>query len=364
MNERDAFIALNMMSSVGPVTVRALMDLLGSAADIFSANEERLLAANGVGKAAARAILEQRDTVDWETECVRTEDAGARIVTPLDGEYPDPLKAIHDPPLALYVRGTLEHRDQHGVAVVGMRRPTHYGRRCAEQLASQLASAGFTVTSGLAAGIDTAAHEGCLKAHGRTVAVLGGALDHVYPKSNIGLADRISETGAVISEFPFGRAPDKTTFPMRNRIVSGISRGVLVVEAGAKSGALITARMAIEQGRAVFAMPGRVDSSSSRGPHALLKGGARLVETVEDILAEFEFLLPRIGKDAVAAPLPQPELSDDERTLVTLLEDGPEDTDSLIRRAGLPPSTVGALLIGLEMKRMIRMLPGHIVESR
>ena len=363
MTEREAYIALNMMENVGPVTVRSMAGVLGSVPAILEAEEEALIGAPGIGRGIAQSILDQRGRTDVATELERAESAGAHVITPADAEYPAPLKEIHDPPLALYVRGALENRDRHSIAVVGTRRPTHYGRRSAELLAGQLARAGMTVTSGLALGIDTAAHQGALRAQGRTVAVLGGALDCLYPPSNAGLAGDIAERGAVLSEFPFGRRPDKTTFPMRNRIVSGLSLGVLVVEADRRSGAMITAREALEQGRSVLAVPGRIDSPSSRGCHALIRDGARLVSSVDDVLAEFEFLFTGCPGTEAEKPRVTADLSDEERAILDCLEEGEQQVDGLIRDSGLAPGRVSALLIGLEMKKMVRMLPGRSVEK-
>jgi DNA processing protein len=365
MTEREAYIALNMMEKVGPVSVRSLSGRLGSAAAIFEAAPEDLTGAPGVGREPVRAILAQRGTVDWAGEQRRAAEAGARIVTQTDDEYPRRLREIHDPPLAFYLRGELQSRDDHALAVVGTRRPTHYGRACAERFGAELARAGFTVVSGLAQGIDTAAHEGALKVKGRTLAVLGGGLDRLYPPENEELARRIAASGAVLTEYPFGRQPDKTTFPVRNRIVSGLSMGILVVEAGETSGAMITADQALQQGRSVFAVPGRIDAPTARGPHRLIKQGARLVESAEDVLQEFEFLFPQGVKAAPAAEGrgPRPVTSADEDAILRQLADGELDVDGIIRGTKLSPATVSALLIGLEMKRMVRMLPGRIVEA-
>jgi DNA processing protein len=220
------------------------------------------------------------------------------------------------------------------------------------------------VNSGLARGIDTAAHEGALKGGGRTLAVLGGALDKFYPPENRILAEKIAEQGAVISEFPFGREPDRTTFPMRNRIVSGLSMGVVVVEAGIKSGALHTANAAAEQGRTIFAVPGRIDSAFSGGSHQLIKTGAKLVEDVDDILQEFEFLIPKKKQEVELDLMMRPEvqLSAEEQAIVKALAPGEQDVDTLARLVELPAAKISALLIGLEMKRVIRMLPGRMVE--
>ena len=361
MTDREAYIALNMTGNIGPVGVRNLVDRLGSVEAIFAADAATLAQGRGIGPETARALVESRRQMDWAGEMERAEREGVRLVTPVDAEYPRALLEIHDPPLALYVRGTLQSRDCHALAIVGTRHPTHYGRECAERMAYRLSKVGYTIVSGLAFGIDACAHEGTLKAKGRTWAVVGSALDCLYPSAHRDLADRIALRGAVISEFPFGRKPDRTTFPMRNRIVSGMTQGVIVVEAGLKSGALITARQALEQGRSVMAVPGRVDSPVSRGTHALLKQGARLVETMDDVLEEFEFLFPRA---ALAPPEPtvQPELTDAERRAIQAVEGGANHVDALIRETGLDVGSVSSLLISLEMKKMLRMLPGRRVE--
>lgn len=362
MEEREAYIALNMMEKVGPVCVRSLVSALGSATAIFDAGRESLKTARGIGNELADAIIAQRDKIDWKGEIERAGQHGARLVTPLDGEYPAQLKEIHDPPLALNVCGRLESRDKHAIAVVGTRHPTHYGAEIAGRMGFELAKAGFVVVSGLAQGIDTAAHKGALKAKGRTIAVIGSGIDVIYPPANKDLAKEIGETGALISEFPFGRQPDKTTFPIRNRIVSGLSMGALVVEASQKSGAMITANQALEQGRSVFAVPGRIDSPASVGTNSLIKNGARLVSSVEDIFKEYEFLIPPARGAGAASPLPRPKLSAEEEAIVACLEGGGVDVDCLIRGSGLRPSAVNSLLIGLEMKRVVKLLPGRMVE--
>jgi DNA processing protein len=361
VEDRLAYIALNMMEHVGPVGVRSMRERLGSVAAILDAPADELMRADGVGPAMARHITEQRGRIFPQDELDRAARLDARILTPLDAEYPRALLEIHDPPLALYIRGSLTTGDRHAVAVIGTRRPTTYGREVAQRLSYQLAGAGFTVNSGLARGIDTCAHRGALKAGGRTVAVLGGALDSIYPPENEELAGEIARQGAVLSELPLGRKPDKTTFPMRNRIVSGMSRGVLVVEANSTSGALITARQAAEQGRSIFAVPGRIDSPASQGTHRLIRDGARLVEGVEDVLQEFEFLLPAAKHDMSAGSQRRPAASPDEQRILDLLGEEETDVDSVIRSSGLAPARVNALLIGLEMKKLLKMLPGRVV---
>lgn len=361
MNSRTAYIALNMIPGIGPVGVRVLVSRLGSPEAIFAAGVAELAEVPGVARDQVAALVAQRERVDPDGEEQRAAALGARLVTPVDEEYPRPLRTIHDPPLALYVVGTLQARDEHAVALVGSRRTTHYGSETAERLAYQLAAQGVTVVSGLARGIDTAAHRGALKAGGRTLAVLGGGLDCLFPPENAVLAQQIERQGAVLTEYPLGRQPDKTTFPYRNRIISGLALGVVVVEAGVTSGAMITAAQAAEQGRTVFAVPGRIDSIGSQGPHRLLKEGAKLVETVDDILEEFGELI-RVPRTAQAAGGARPQLSAQESALLAVLENEKEmDIDALIRRADLKPAEVGALLIGLEMKRLVRMLPGRRV---
>ena len=362
MNEREAYIALNMMERIGPIAVRSLISVLGSACAIFSCSRSELMAADGIGRENADAILAQREMLDWRGELDKVEALGARILTRVDSEYPEALSQIHDPPLAITVKGTLRCRDSHAIAIVGMRRASHYGRDVAEQMGYGLAKAGLVVVSGLAKGIDTAAHKGALRSGGRTIAVLGSGFDYLYPAENQELAEEIAGSGAVISEFPCSRSPDKTTFPMRNRIVSGLSKGVLVVEAGSRSGALITVNQALEQGRSVFAVPGRIDSRGSSGPHSLIRTGAILVNCIDDVLEEFDGLLPASAGRSTPAEQPMPELSEEQETLVQLIRTGEQQVDGLIRSSGLRAARVSSLLIGLEMMRVIRMLPGRIVE--
>jgi DNA processing protein len=318
----------------------------------------------GIGPKLARNLVEGARTLDVPGEEDRARRMGVDIITPLDEAYPPSLKEIHDPPLALYVKGTLEPKDRHAIALVGSRRCTHYGRMMADRLGYELGRVGYTVISGLARGIDTAAHQGALKSGGRTLAVLGGALDRLYPAENRDLARAITKQGAVMAEYPLGREPDRTTFPYRNRVVSGMCMGVVVVEAPPRSGSLITAEMAMEQGRSVFAVPGRVDTSQSRGCHQLIKNGARLVENVDDILEEFEALIPKEQAERARAVSRRPDvkLSAEEAQIVQALGGGPLDVDALSHRAALDMAALNARLLGLEMKRVVRMLPGRVVE--
>jgi DNA processing protein len=251
------------------------------------------------------------------------------------------------------------------LAIVGSRSTSHYGISAADRLAYQLGQVGFTVVSGLARGTDTAAHSGALKSSGRTIAVLGGAIDCLYPPENEALADQIAKQGAVISEYPMGRQADRMTFPYRNRIISGLSMGVLLIESAVKGGSMHTADAAMEQGRTVFALPGRIDSPGARGPHRLIKNGAKLVESLDDILEEYEFLIPpseRETPDAATAARPDVPMTETESKIAEALWDEPLDMDSLGRETGLKTQELSGILLGLEMKRVVRMRPGRMVE--
>lgn len=363
MTPREAYIVLNQIEGIGPVRVRMLCEALGSPETVLEATGEQLAAVRGIGPKLAEAIRIQRGRLDAAREEAAAQRLGAQLITPLDPDYPSPLKTIYDPPLCLYVRGQWTPQDAQALAVVGTRRASHYGLAQAERLAYQAAKAGFTIVSGLARGIDAAAHRAALKAGGRTLAVLGGALDQLYPPEHRDLAEEIAGHGALISEFPLGRAPDRTTFPYRNRIISGLARGVLVVEADLDSGAMQTAEQALEQGRSVMAVPGRVDLEGSRGPHRLIQNGAKLVADLSDILREFEFLFPPAEQARLLRQQDARQrltLAPGEEKLVRALWPEPEmDFDDLIRRTGLSSAQLLTISMQLEMKRIIRRMPGR-----
>lgn len=372
MTPREAYIALNMIDEVGPVRVRALLERFGTPQAILCACRQDLMQVEGVGADVAGNITSWREHVDLDAELARIEKAGIRVVTREEADYPKNLREIYDPPLVLYVKGSLGEGDALAMAVVGSRRTTLYGQEMARKLAFQLARVGVTVVSGLARGIDTAAHRGALQAKGRTVAVIGCGIDTVYPAENKKLADELVENGgAVVTEFPFGVKPDRQNFPMRNRIISGWAMGVVVVEANLRSGALITAAQAAEQGRQVFAVPGRADSILSRGTNKLIKDGAKLTEDVEDILCEFEYLLPPDARKQQVANAPQGggirpalKLTEMEEKLMALIGDDEVAMDEIIRGSGLTSASVSATLLGLEMKRLVRQLPGKVFARR
>lgn len=363
MNSREAYILLNMVEGIGPVRVRSMCAALGSPEAVLNASAQVLSGVRGIGPKVAEGIVSQRKDLDAAREEKAAAKHGAQLITPVDAEYPKALKNIYDPPLCLYVRGRLDAQDSQALAIVGTRRASHYGSAQADRLSYQAAKAGFTIVSGLARGIDTVAHKAALKAKGRTLAVLGGAIDKLYPAENRELADEIARHGALISEFPLGREPDRTTFPYRNRVVSGLSKGVLVVEAGVDSGAMNTAEQALEQGRSVLAVPGRVDMDNARGPHRLIQNGARLVQGLPDILKEFEFLFPPAEQARLVRQQDARQrltLAPAEQTVVKALWTEPElDFDVIIRRTGLSSAQLMTLSMQLEMKRVIRRLPGR-----
>lgn len=363
MDSHEAFITLNLIDGVGPVRVRQLLEHFREPGAILDASLNDLLQVNGIGEETARAIANWRSTVPLEAELKRIAEYGCRVVIQSDAEYPELLKQIYDPPMVLYIRGQLLPKDKNAVAMVGSRLTTHYGIETARKLAYQLGYLGVTVVSGGARGIDTAAHQGALSGQGRTVAVLGTGINVVWPAENKELYDRIAANGALITQFPFNRPGDKQSFPIRNRIVAGMTLGTVVVEANLTSGALITANFSNEYGRQVFAVPGRIDSPRSKGCHELIKKGAKLCEGAEDILSEFEYLFPASNKPASPAQtgvLPALELSENEQRVYDTLNHEEINIDEVIRQSGLPTSAVTVALLSLEMKRLIRQLPGKM----
>jgi DNA processing protein len=363
MASREALVALNLIEHVGPVRVRQLLDHFGEAPRILSASRADLLRVRGIGEDTAEAIANWEKTVDLSGELQRISDFGCRILTQADGDYPESLRQIYDPPVVLYVKGSLTAKDKNAVAMVGSRTTTHYGLEVARKLAYQLAYVGVTVVSGGARGIDTAAHQGALAARGRTVCVLGTGINLVTPPENAELFERIAANGALLTQFPFNRRPDKQSFPIRNRLVAGMTLGTVVVEANLTSGALITANFATEYGRQVFAVPGRIDSPRSKGCHDLIKKGAKLCEGAEDILSEFEYLFPasnRPPSPGDTGVLPALTLSENEQKVYDVLGDEELTIDDVIRRSGLPSSAVSVALLSLEMKRVVKQLPGKL----
>ncbi|WP_235905353.1 DNA-processing protein DprA [Tautonia marina] len=357
-------LCLAMIPGIGPLTSRALLDSFGSAGKVLSASLADLKRVPGVGPKLAEKIVSARRDLDPEVELQRCRQQGVRPIPFDDPEYPEPLKSISDPPALLYVRGTLLPTDSLAIALVGARKATPYGMRIAERLAGSLARVGLTVVSGLARGIDAAAHRGALRAGGRTIGVLGNGLGSIYPPEHAELAAEVAASGAVVSEQPMEQKPLAGLFPQRNRLIAGLCLGVVVVEAAPRSGSLSSAHHAMEQNREVFAVPGPIDSITSRGCHALIRDGARLVETVDDILEE---LGPLARAVSVSSEPEAPEvrhpaelsLTDHERAVLGHLDDLPRGIDELIVRTGLAPSQVMATMAILEMRRLIRRNAGN-----
>jgi DNA processing protein len=363
MDSRKAFVALNMIEHVGPVRARLLLEHFGDAPKILAASKSQLLRVRSIGEETAEAIATWEKTIDLAGELKRISDFGCHVLISSDENYPASLREIYDPPLVLYVKGALTAKDKNAVAMVGSRQTTHYGIETARKLAYQLAYVGVTVVSGGARGIDTAAHQGALSAKGRTVAVLGTGINLIFPPENAELFERIAANGAVITQFPFNRPADKQSFPIRNRIVAGMTLGTIVVEANLSSGALITANFATEYGRQVFAVPGRIDSPRSKGCHDLIKKGAKLCEGAEDVLSEFEYLFPasnRPPSPGETGVLPALELSANEQAVFATLDHEERSIDEVIRQSHLPSSAVSVALLSLEMKRLVKQLPGKM----
>jgi DNA processing protein len=360
MTSQEALVALNMLPKIGPVRVRRLLEAFGdSPASILGAAKDRLMRVDGIGEETAKILHGWQDHADPGTEIREAAARGISIITQEDEDYPAPLLESYDPPLLLYVWGKLEARDKHAISVVGSRRATHYGMQATKKLSYQIAQAGFTIISGLARGIDTAAHEAAVAANGRTIAVLGSGLAKLFPPENLALAEKIaSGFGAVVSEFPLHTSPDKQTFPMRNRIVAAWARAVLVVECPAWSGSLITANLASEYGKPIFAVPGPIDKPTSAGCNQLIRDGATLVADASHLLDDLGEL-PFTRKASVAEPAAEiPELPEEEAAVFAAVMVDESPVDMIIERSGLPAHVVTATLMKLEMRRLVRAFPG------
>jgi DNA processing protein len=359
MTPTEACIALNMLPTMGPVRLRRLLEVFATPERVLAAKRDALRAVEGIGKDVADQILQWETTVDLPAELERIRQFGAYVITAKSPLYPRQLREIHAPPIVLYVWGELTERDQHAIAVIGSRRTTHYGMESAKKLSYQLAYAGLTVISGLARGIDTAAHQGALAAKGRTIAVIGSGLSRLYPPENAALAEKIRDgNGAIVSEFSMEIEPDRQTFPMRNRIISGWSHGLLVVEAGLNSGALITVAQALEQGRSVYAVPGHINAPSAQGSNRLIQQGAKLVMDASDLLEDMQILLPETKPSPEAAVRSLPLLTDDERRVYEAIKATETSIDDIATTSELASGTVSSVLLRLELKRLVKQLPG------
>jgi DNA processing protein len=347
------WIGFNLVKGIGPAKVRRLIDHFGDLAAAWEAGPDELSAA-GLDRRALDNLLAVRAGVDLDRVLHRLEQMGARALTWDSPDYPRNLLSIAQPPPVLYVKGTLTPADEWAVAMVGTRRASAYGREVTRELGAALAASGVTVVSGLARGIDVIAHQAALDAGGRTIAVLGSGLDHIYPPEHRALAEAITKSGALVSDYALGTQPESGNFPPRNRIISGLSKGVVIVEAGEGSGALITAEFAADQGRDVFAVPGSILQRSCRGTNRLIRDGAKPVLDAADILEELNLALV-VEHTAARAVLPGDET---ERRLLACLSDAPVHVDELGAQMGLPISQITGTLALMELKGMVRQVGG------
>ncbi len=350
-------IALSLVKDIGPLSARSLLAHFKRAEDIFAAPIEEIAQCPDIGPKRAKAIKDFQgwDIVDKQLKAIP--EKGIGVLTYRDPLYPEGLRGLDDAPLVLYYKGTLIQEDKIALAIVGTRDMTDYGSKITLKISTGLAKAGITIVSGLARGIDTMAHVGALRAKGRTIAVVGSGLDIIYPAENRDLYRRIPASGCIISEFPLGTPPEKFNFPRRNRLISGLSLGVLVVEAAENSGSLITVQYALDQNKEVFAVPGRVDSPLSKGTNMLIRRGARLVHDAEEIIEE---LLPQLKglTSSMHEDTRTLEITDKEKAIFSLLKDEPVHIDNILRDAPMSPDEVLSILLNLELKGIIRQREG------
>ncbi len=359
----DLFLLLSV-ERIGPAKIRSLLSKFRNLHNIFNASINELQEVEGISKELSsriRKISSRRSEIKTfvEKELSKLYKIGGRIITVWDEDYPHLLKKIYDPPLILYVKGIFDEKDKYSIAVVGTRVPTNYGKLQTERIVSDLASQGITIVSGLARGIDSIAHTSALKNRTRTIAVIGSGLDVIYPSENKKLFEQISENGVVISEFPLGTKPDAVNFPKRNRIISGLSLGTLVVETGINGGAMQTARLALDQNREVFAIPGNLGIRQSEGTNLLIqRGEAELITSADDILTELELKLkPVIGKNI---PKPEKELNMFEEKIYNSLSNEPLHIDKISELTNLSTSDCLVHLLSLEFKGLVKQLPGKV----
>ena len=395
-HETISLIHLNMIQGIGLKTIQVLRDVFGSAARALQATADELNEIDQLTPAMRDLLRRKPIQYPIERELELIQEYGCQVLTLYDAAYPVSLKEIDTPPIVLYIRGELAPEDALSLSLVGSRDAKDYGRKASYRLSYQLAQRGLTIVSGLARGIDTAAHRGALEAGGRTIAVMGSGLSFIYPATNTDLAEKITESGALISEFPMETTPKPNNFPRRNRIISGLTLGTVVVEASNRSGALITARLAGEQGREVFAVPGEIFSELSTGTHRLINNGAKLVNTVDDLFNELprhalsqiqsitsgspmpavetepspqaQPVEKRTPERASAQPpveveqpsqiMPPPDLTPDERTVFDAIEDPSSHIDTIVRTTQLPIGQVSSVLLMLELKGVVQQLPG------
>ncbi len=366
MTNLESLLTLNSIYELGSIRIKRLLEYFGSAEKVLCASGDKLRRVEGISGLLSQNIIKNKHKWEVKQELELAEKNGIEIITLQDKSYPQNLKTIYDPPIVLYVKGRILESDRSAVAIVGSRRASIYGLSCAEKFSLQLAELGITVVSGMARGIDSAGHRGALKAKGRTIAVLGSGLLNIYPPENKELFEQIYKSGgAVISEFPLLTKPLAGNFPRRNRIISGLSLGVIVVEASRNSGALITADLGLEQGREVFAVPGKVDAVNSLGVNALIKQGAKLVTSIEDILSELKPNLKALLKESQNyAETPKSsadlKLNSEESRVYSLIQDNARGVDELVAESRLAVSQVMSALMNLELRHFVKQLPGKL----
>lgn len=374
-NRKKSWIALNMIPAIGRVRCHRLLQRLEAPENILSASVKEL-EGEGISDHLAEEIVQARAKLNLDRELSLIEKYRVKIITLDDEDFPFNLRNTAYPPPVVYVRGEILPQDRISLAIVGSRRATPYGKMVAETLSRELAKCGFTIISGMARGIDTMAHQGALAVKGRTLAVLGCGVDRVYPLENIRLRDQIITEGAVISEFPMSTPPLRQNFPIRNATISGLSLGVVVVEAAEDSGALITAHHALEQGREVFAVPGNITATTSHGTHSLIKQGAKLIEGINDILEELILIIENYDREITARlkeqictsgdKIPSREtelevtLSPEDKKILSLLSWEPQNIELVIKKSELPVQEVIGILTNLEIKGLIKQLPGKM----
>ncbi len=352
------WLGLGCIPGVGRVTFRKLVAIFGSPERALATSPEDLIRVGGLSEKVVSAI----GSFPWQAhanrEIEKAAEANVMIINADNPAYPENLRTMPDPPLYLYVKGTLRSEDRNAIAIVGTRKPTHYGTTVTRRIASELSSSGFTIVSGMARGIDTHAHRGALAAQGRTIAVLGCGIDVAYPPENKGLMEEIGHAGhgAVVTENPFGTQPESGYFPSRNRIISGLSRGTVIIEAAEDSGSLITAKYSLEQGRKLYAIPGNIGSLTSKGTNTLIKQGAVLVDSADDILHDLGTQKKDNGQTVPDRPLPS--LSQDENTVFHCLSLEPKHIDVIMTESRARAGKLGGVLINLELKGLAKQLPG------
>lgn len=355
MNQRKYWVGLSMVKGLGPIYINKLLQKYKRPSDIWEADDSMLKMIDGIGQKRLKKINEVRKNLDLDLELEKLAEKNIKFLTLNDEDYPGLLRNIYDPPPVLYYKGQ-EIFSELALAVIGSRRATVYGRKTAKRLAGRLAGRGITIVSGMARGIDSAGHRGALRAEGKTIAVLGSGIDYIYPPENGDLYEKIQSSGAVISEFPPGVKPVPGNFPRRNRIISGLAKGIIVVEAAKRSGALITTDFALEQGREVFAVPGNIDRSQSRGVNNLIKEGAVIVTEVDDILEEL-FLYNETEEKVEKAVYP--ELDKNEMELLEVFKREPElYFDQLYEITNFNKNKLSSYLLKMELKGLIKLKPG------